>query len=277
VRPVEIGPTRSSRVLRAAQRWYRRWILPRVSNPIHRQRMKLGWYGWGYWPVLRLESLSWRARVHLIGRFFRIDWHILHAHLPSEIATLCRTLAAHPARKGEVIVEAGCWRGGSSAKLSIIAKTFGYQLLIYDSFEGVERLPAEEAAREWEFGGQYASSEAVLRENLARYGEIGVCMVQKGWFSETLAKYAVPRSVRLAYIDCDLGKGTKEALDGIVPSLADDGWIFSQDFHIEPVRRVLFDATTWDAFGLGTPVITPHGEFLASIRFQSCFHSPSKT
>lgn len=225
------------------------------------------WYVWGYWPLKRRRGLSWHRRLELLRRFLQIDWNVLHAHLPTEMSILYETLAARPARMDEVIVEAGCWHGGSSAKLSILARMFGYRLLIYDSFEGVERLPPEQAAKEWEFGGQYASTEPVLRENLARYGEIDLCTIQKGWFSESLAKNPVPHPVRLAYIDCDLAKGTKEALNGIVPSLVGDGCIFSQDFHIEPVRRLLLESTTWEAFGRGTPVITPRGEFLASIRF----------
>jgi hypothetical protein len=40
-----------------------------------------------------------------------------------------------------------------------------------------------------------------------------------------------------------------------------------QDFHIDPVRRMLCDSATWERFGKGTPVITALGEFLASIRF----------
>lgn len=146
---------------------------------------------------------------------------------------------------------------------------FGYRLYIYDSFEGVENLSPEDQAKEWDFAGQYASPESVLRENLVRYGEISVCLITKGWFSETLAKNRVPYPIRLAYIDCDLAKGTKEALSGIVPSLVDDGWIFSQDFHIEPVRRLLCEPSTWDLFGRGSSVITPLGQYLASIRFSS--------
>jgi hypothetical protein len=45
--------------------------------------------------------------------------------------------------------------------------------------------------------------------------------------------------VRLAYIDCDLVKGTEEAFAGLIPSLVDDGYIFSEDYHIKPVHDLL--------------------------------------
>jgi O-methyltransferase len=267
VRPETSEPTRPGWLLRGIRRWYRHLIVPRVSDPMKRQRLKMVWYLWGYWPLVKHRGLSRRARFELLRRFLRIDWNVLHAHLPSEMSILCQMLTSRPARPGEIIVEAGCWRGGSSAKFSLLARMLGYQLFIYDSFEGVEQLAPEQAAAEWEFGGQYASTEAVLRENLARYGETSVCTIQKGWFAETLAANPVPHPIRLAYIDCDLAKGTKEALNGIVPSLVDDGCVFSQDFHIEPVRRMLLDRGTWESFGRGMPVITQRGEFLASIRF----------
>jgi O-methyltransferase len=161
------------------------------------------------------------------------------------------------------MVEAGCWKGGSSTKFSIICKLAGIRLWIFDSFEGVS---AEDAKNEWEgFAGQYASPEHVLRENLNRYGEPSVCSVFKGWFSDTLAKEPVPHPIRLAYIDCDLAKGTFEAMKGIVPSLKPNAVIFTQDFHIDPVRNMLFDPLTWVKLGCGTPEITRLGEYLAKI------------
>ena len=71
----------------------------------------------------------------------------------------------------------------------------------------------------------------------------------------------------MAYIDCDLGKGTLEVLQSAVPSLADDGCVFTQDFHIDPVRRVLDDPGTWESLGVPAPRIVQEGVYLASMRF----------
>ena len=165
------------------------------------------------------------------------------------------------------MVEAGCWKGGSSAKFSLLCATLGYRLCIYDSFQGVEKLDSIDQAKEWDYAGQYASPKDVLEENLRRYGVPEVCSVYEGWFSETLARRPVPHPVRLVFIDCDLAKGTMEVLRGTVPSLVQDGWIFSQDYHIEPVRRLLFDPAIWDSLSKQSPTVTPLGAFLASLRF----------
>lgn len=203
----------------------------------------------------------------MLARFILIDWNVLHSHRPSEIACVCRGLAERRARSNEVMVEAGCWQGGSSTKFSIICKMLGYRLYIYDSFEGVEEMTSEEKQKSYDFSGEYAAPESILRSNLIRYGEISVCSIHKGWFAETLAVTPVAAPVRVAYIDCDLAKGTREVLIGIMPRLVDDAWIFSQDFHIKPVRDLPHNPDTWKQFERGNPSIKRLCGNLASLRF----------
>lgn len=200
--------------------------------------------------------------------FIVIDCNVLHSHRPCEIASVCKALAKRPHDPDEVMIEAGCWRGGSSAKFSIVCKILGYRLHIYDSFEGVEEVPAEEREQAgYDFSGEYAAPESVLRSNLIRYGEVGVCSIHKGWFAETLTVTSVSTPVRVVFIDCDLAKGTSEVLTGVMSRLVDDGWIFSQDFHIKPVRELLRDPNTWKQFNRGNPSITRLCGNLASLRF----------
>lgn len=250
------------------RRLYLRFVVPRVGDPLVRQRIKLVYFGWGYLRLLRISALPLATRLRLLGRFLRIDWHVQHAHAPSEISTIASILAERPPRAGEVVVEAGCWQGGSSAKLSLLAAQLGLRLHIYDSFQGVEEVGAGDPSVEWDFAGQYASPEARLRENLDRYGEPSCCSIHAGWFSETLARRPLRAPVRMAYIDCDLAKGTFEALQGVLPALVPDGVVLSQDYHIDPVRRLLGDPATWERLGAPAPQISPHGPFLASLRFR---------
>jgi O-methyltransferase len=181
---------------------------------------------------------------------------VLHGHRPSEIASAAILLAARPPNSTEIMVEAGCWRGGSTAKFSVLCARFGFRLKVYDSFEGVERLSESDLKTEWNFSGQYSASEQVVLSNLQQFGCIEVCELHKGWFSETLAKQRISESIRVAYVDCDLAKGTFEALTGILPALAADGYVLSQDFHIAPVRRMLLDDATWQRLRVQRPNFT---------------------
>jgi O-methyltransferase len=247
---------------------YVRYLRPHISQDINRQRLKLIFYVWGYWHLIFLKNLSPIAKLKILWRFLVIDWFIVHGHRPFEISVVCKALAERRARDAEVLLEAGCFNGGSSAKFSIICSILGYRLCIYDSFEGVEEMSSEEKAGTYDFSGEFAASEELVRNNISEYGEINVCTFYKGWFADTLASNGVPYPVRVAFIDCDLAKGTREALQGIVPALIDDGWIFSQDFHIKPVIKLLLDTNTWIPFGKDVPTITRLGEQIASIRFE---------
>jgi len=260
---------KTSRLEHLVKTAYRRFIFPCVKLPLHRQRLKLLWFIWQYWPILALKNISCADRMKLLARFVRIDWYVVHGHLSSEIAHVCTELASRKARSNEVVIEAGCWNGGSAAKFSIICNMLGYRLMIYDSFAGVETPPLDQQGRENKsFFGEYSAPEVLVRDNLKRYGESEVCQIVKGWFKDTLAKAPVPYPVRLGYVDCDLVKGTEEALSGMIPSLADDGCIFSEDYHIKPVHNMLRDTKNLERFSKRPIVLTALGPKLAVIKFK---------
>src|SRR5205814_2011900 len=92
--------------------------------------------------------------------------------------------------------------------------------------------------------------------------------IHKGWFAATLARSPVSDVVRVVFIDCDSAKGTQEVLLGVVPSLAGDGVVFSQDFHIAPVRELLLDPGTWERYGRGGPSLERLCGHLAMLRWR---------
>lgn len=256
------------RIRRSAQKIYVRAIRPLISREIDRQRLKLvTWDMWGYRRLFGMRGLSPGKKLHVLKRFLAIDWNVGHAHKPSEIAEVCRELAERPARPGECLVEAGCWQGGSSAKFSVVCRLLGYRLRVYDSFQGVEPMTEDEKKDSYDFSGEYAAPEDLVRRHIEEFGEPGVCSLHAGWFADTLAVTPIPDPVRVAYIDCDVAKGTHEALEGIVPALSDDGVVFSQDFHIRPVRQLLENSATWASLGRGIPEIKPVIRNLARIQF----------
>jgi O-methyltransferase len=246
-----------------AHRFYIRWLRPIIQKPIQQQRLKVLWFCWGYWPLLFIKSLSVSKRIEFLLRFLRIDWAIEHAHKPDEIIEVIRLIAERPASNHEIVLEAGCWKGGSTCKFSIVCEFFGYKLHVYDSFEGVE--PIHEGG--YDFSGEYCSSEKEVKDNLHQYGVIEVCELHKGWFSETLKPTYVNFSIRTAYIDCDLAKGTEDVLKGILPHLVNDGAIFTQDYHIPSVKRLFNDPATWQRLGATQPIVKPLHHHLAIVKF----------
>ena len=243
-----------SRLEKRVRDFYVRTIRPFLGTPLAQQRVKLVWDAWGYYPLLANTTIPTRERLGLIVRMLRIDWNVPHAHKPRELVAVLSSIAERPARDGESVVEAGCWMGGSTAKLSVFCQRFGYALHTYDSFEGVEGRTSIEGSGT-DFSGSYAAALDIVRANVARYGEASVCHYHKGWFADTLAKSPPEFPVRGGYIDCDLVKGTSEALSGLIPTLVDDGWIYSQDYHITSVRELLHSSELWERVGKALPRI----------------------
>ena len=251
--------------IRRIYRWFSTLFqLSAVGN----QRLKSCYFAWGYWRVLAIGQLSLRQRLRLIARFLRVDWNVVHGHRPAEIAWVTALLARAKPNPGEIMLEAGCWQGGSTAKFSIVCALLGLRLHVYDSFEGVEKFDSRAHPREWSFGGQYACSEEDVRRNVEAFGEVECCEFHKGWFSATLAGAGLAGPVWLAYIDCDLAKGTFEALQSVVPALVPAGVVLSQDFHITPVRQMLLARDTWQSLRVGTPEITIRSVRMAQLHWQ---------
>ena len=238
-----------SSIRRRIHSLYRRLIRPHLS-PQWQQRIKLLWTIWGYKSILSIPALSPTQRLGLLGRLIGIDWTLLHAHWPGEIAKVIVAIGRRHAGPGDVVVEAGCWQGGSTAKLSIACHMLGYRLLVFDSFRGVDYQPGNP------FSGQYAATLDLVRGNVLAYGEISVCSFFPGWFVDTLAAKPVDQPISVVFVDCDTAKGSYEVLQGIIPSLKKDGIVCSQDYHIGEVRDLLDSRHTWARLGVPPPVQT---------------------
>lgn len=91
---------------------------------------------------------------------------------------------------GGPLVECGCFSGGSSAKLSLVAKSTGRLLYVCDSFEGLPAVSEVGASSQdisgklCGFGqGQYNARLDLVEDNIVRSGgELSVCEFVKGFF-----------------------------------------------------------------------------------------------
>ena len=246
--PVSTSAPRPSKVRKKARRFYVRRIRPHLSSPRAQQRARLAWYGWSYLRLLGPSALTVPQRFSLVAGCLRTDWQLVHAHRPPEVVAVLRAITSRRAQAGEAVVEAGCWQGGATVKLSRACDALGYELWVYDSFAGVEAHVPE--AGEYDFTGEYEASPEVLRANLDRFGRRGVVTIVEGWFADTLGTGRLPDRVSIVLIDCDLGKGTQEVLSAVGERLAPDARLFTQDFHIPEVRTAI------DEQGLhATPVV----------------------
>jgi len=237
-------------VARKVQDWYELLSLPLLvvflffDRGIHR----------GYGVTLRRAlSLAYRMRRTTrrveTGTSFR-------AHL----AMAAKILSIPPDVRG-VIVEAGCWKGGTTANLSIVADIVGRDLIVYDSFEG---LPAPVEGDHWASPlgeGAFRGELEEVRENVARHGVVERCQFRKGWFSDTLADHTEP--IVAAYLDVDHQASMHQCLLGLWPHLVDSGYLFIDEytrldycalFFSERFWRTYFDRPPPGLMGAGTGI-----------------------
>jgi len=238
------------------QKFYIKYIRNSIKRELTRQRIKLiVWDIWGYYPLLITNKISFFKRINLIKKCVVIDWNILHAHKPCELAPVLISIfdkkLVNEDNTSPVVVEAGCWLGGSSAKFSLACSLAKYELHIYDSFAGVEF--GDPSVAEAFFYGTYVGEEKTVQNNIKKYGDISVCEFHKGWFIDTFQNFNT--TTKVVYIDCDLKKGTLEVITAVKPYLLNGGKIYTQDYHISSIKEALNDKSTWEKLNILPPII----------------------
>ncbi|WP_162224679.1 TylF/MycF/NovP-related O-methyltransferase [Halorussus amylolyticus] len=151
------------------------------------------------------------------------------------------------------IVECGCYKGGSTANLSLVAGLCGRRLDVFDSFEGMPEptagdeahtLVASEQVHTYEAG----SWRATLREargNVSKYGDASACHFHVGYFEETLPAFDRPCVV--AFLDVGLRDSAETCLANLWPQLADGGYLFTHEAKHMEIASLFFDAEWWRA------------------------------
>jgi O-methyltransferase len=189
-------------------------------------------------------------KLWLIYKCYRISYSVDCPHSEGEMIEVISTILSFMGdKKDGVIVEAGSYKGGSSAKLSLAAKLSNRQLIIFDSFEG---LPDhQEVHGKNIFGGNacfppksYAGSLEEVKNNIRKFGVLDVCEFRKGWFHETMPNFKEP--ILVAFVDVDLKSSTQTCIKYLYPLLVNGGVLFSHDGHLPWVIDLLSDEKFWE-------------------------------
>jgi O-methyltransferase len=203
-------------------------------------------------------ALPLRNRLRLFRRFVTTTNHVRAYHTQTEILTVADRILRLSGRADLTVVEAGCGKGASTAKLSLATKLAGGRLLVFDSFRGIP--PNDERHRHLDGrpvhfrAGAFAGTLASVQRTVARFGAIDVCEFHKGWFADTLP--AVTRPLDVVLLDVDLVASTRTCVKFLYPRLRPGGVLFSQDGHLEATVALLRDARFWrDDVGVEPPAI----------------------
>lgn len=226
-------------------------------------------------------GMTWRRKLALVRRMRRTTRRVqTGTSYRAHVAMASRILEIPPDVEG-VLVEAGCWKGGTTANLSLIADLVGRDLIVYDSFEG---LPEPAPGDRWaspQGTGAFRGTLDEVRRNVAEHGAIDRCTFRKGWFSDTMGEHREP--IVAAFVDVDHQASMHQCLLGLWPHLWDRGYFFVDEyvrldycalFFSERYWRTYFDRPPPGLMGAGSGV--PVGQvFVGPYRAAGPLEQPS--
>lgn len=236
--------------------------------------------------VRRGGSDSERSDRRLLLRKFRaIQSRLVCLHSPFQftvVADYVLDLSCPGA-----LIECGCYRGGSSAQLSWIAKVTGRKLYICDSFSG---LPSESIPGERVLGGYRGRPDVVVREgdfaasldevarNIEIHGCPEVCEFVPGYFRESLKRLNGVESAAVI-CDVDLVSSTRDCLQGLWPQLSAGGVWFFHDAHSADYMQSVMDTQWWmETLSQYPPLVIGAGVGLSPLAPSlACIHKPETT
>jgi O-methyltransferase len=181
------------------------------------------------------------------------------------------------------VAEFGCFRGLSTATLSLACALSGRRLVVFDSFQG---LPAS-SERIFNFNGneivykpgQFSGTLDEVKHNVAKFGDLSVCEFVPGFFADTLPKRSKDERFVMIFEDADLPSSVRDVLRFAWPKLQLGCRFFSQEARDREVVELFFDRAWWEqnlmerapgivGSGIGLP-LGRHGSGLAyAIRTQ---------
>ena len=199
------------------------------------------------------------ARLALVGKFYKISYFVDCPHTEHEMIAITRQILDLGASVPGVIVEAGSFHGGSTAKLSLVAKLCDRSLDVFDSFAGMPENHEEHGksiyGREHHFPkGSHAVPFEEVKNNVARYGAASHTRFHTGFFSDTMPSFREP--VAAACVNVDLVQSTRDCFHNLYPLLSPGGIIISQDAHFPWIIELFESAAFWrDEIGIAKPAM----------------------
>ena len=195
------------------------------------------------------SEVSFIDKIRLIKQLYVISSKIESPHTQGEMLDMIRVILSLRPESNGVVVEAGCFKGGSTAKFSLAVDIVGRNLVVFDSFEGIPENvePQDKDIFGWKAEvfkkGDYCGTLEEVISNVTRFGKIERCRFIKGWFDDTMPDFKEPISA--IYIDVDLASSTRTCLKYLFPLLERGGILYSQDGHLPLVVDVFSDDDFW--------------------------------
>lgn len=211
-------------------------------------------------------------RKELLKKYARIQKKVTCGHAPFQLVLMAEYIL-----NLEIpgpMVECGCYKGGSTAKLSLLGKHTQRKLYVFDSFQGLPEPKDEkeacvkqdrEAGQKYRFKrGQYRGTLDEVKDNVSRYGCPDVCEFIPGFFSESLSGFNV--NPAFVFIDVDLVSSARDCIKVLWPLLKSGGLFFTHEAMYPGYVEGILDRSWWaENLNQCPPVIFGAGSGLSPI------------
>jgi O-methyltransferase len=195
------------------------------------------------------------AKLALASRLFRNAGAVTSLTTLQQQFILVREILGIPASLPGVVVECGCYEGGSTIALSLACAMVGRLLFVCDSFAGLPDPRAGEAVDvhplhgtyyQWE-GGDFRSTGGLegVRRNVERYGDIDACRFVPGFYGDTLPRLPA-EAVVMVYEDADLASSVEDCVKHLWPKLQPGCKFYCQEPWSIPVVGLFYDQRWWE-------------------------------
>jgi hypothetical protein len=161
-----------------------------------------------------------------------------------------KLLEIPPSEPG-VVVECGCFRGGTTANLSLICDVVDRELYIYDSFEG---LPPPEPGDKYSnasYTGALKANLDQVKSHVQAYGKSERCTYVKGWFKDTTPYHDKP--IVLMFLDVDYQASLTDCILNLWPKLSEKGYCFIDEYVLLDYCALFWSEKFWSTYFNRTP------------------------
>jgi hypothetical protein len=195
--------------------------------------------------------MTWPRKFLLGWRMYRNTKRIPSAtSYKAHLAMAAKLLETPPEVEG-IVVECGCYQGGSTTNLSLICDIVGRELVVYDSFEGMPPPKPDDKYALPEHEGSFMGTLDQVRGHVERYGAVGRCSFRKGWFSDTLPHHTEP--IVLCFLDVDHQASLHDCLVNLWPHLERNAYVFIDEYTRIDYCAVFFSERYWRTYFDTTP------------------------
>jgi O-methyltransferase len=193
------------------------------------------------------------TKISLVVKMARNNRRVQTASHFLEHLMMATQIMRVPSTVQGCVVECGSFKGGSATNLSLVCDLCNRKLEIFDSFAGLPEpgegdkdhfvTTLEEVHRYQK--GSYTGTLPEVKANITKYGKIGACNFNVGYFDTTLPHFS--QKCVLAFLDVDLVGSLETCFLYLWPLLQDGCYLFTHEAHHVEIAALFFGETWWQS------------------------------